>query len=209
MRNLTKLALRLCRLSNASNNTIGCARPFVNGWMPTLCDNAACPNLNDTKKLKRCAACRLFFYCCTSCQRDSWRRGHRERCNELQKSQRVARYGERSTIEIAFLKYVLVSSCSAAAPEMICVHVFDFTSGGPMKNEESYQIDLFKSLDNFAKVAQLWSAGEGIIVCVILPTFHEETARRLYLVSHEDLRRVRHGSSITYRANDRQLLSVP
>ncbi|KAF9034224.1 hypothetical protein BDZ89DRAFT_531119 [Hymenopellis radicata] len=174
--------------------------------MPTLCDNPACPNLNDRKKPKRCAACRLFFYCCTSCQRDSWRHGHRERCAEIQKSLTVAQNAERSAIEIAFLRYILASSDPTASRELICIHVFDFTNAGPMKREVSYQIHLFKSLDNFAELARRWSAGEGIIVCAVFPIFDGQTERRLSMVSNEDLLRYQHGSSITYRADDRQLL---
>ncbi|KAF9034223.1 hypothetical protein BDZ89DRAFT_1062652 [Hymenopellis radicata] len=174
----------------------------------TLCDNGACPNLNDVKKPKCCAACRLFFYCCTSCQRDSWHHGHRERCAEIRKSLTVAQNAERSAIEIAFLKYTLASWDPRVSRELIRVHVFDFTTNDvPMTKEVSYRIDLFESLDNFAELARRWSAGEGILVCMVLPTFnHGKTERRLYLLPNEDLRRVRYGDSVTYRANDRQLL---
>ncbi|KAF9034225.1 hypothetical protein BDZ89DRAFT_531154 [Hymenopellis radicata] len=175
--------------------------------MPTLCDNAACPNLNDMKKPKRCAACRLFFYCCTSCQRDSWRHGHRERCAQIRESLTAAQDPECSAIDIAFLKYILVLSSVDLTASTSGIYVFDLTTDDPIQSPEvSYEIDLFKSLDNFAELAPTWSAGEGILICVVLPTIHETTERRLFLVSNQDLAAFQHESSITYRANDRQLL---
>ncbi|PNH08846.1 hypothetical protein TSOC_004577 [Tetrabaena socialis] len=57
-------------------------------WPPRvlrLCGNPGCRNLGggDVEadlKLQQCSGCRVLRYCCTDCQREHWRQGHKAEC---------------------------------------------------------------------------------------------------------------------------------
>ena len=47
-----------------------------------FCENKTCTTIMNISEVKRCAVCKVFNYCSTSCQKEDWTRGHKHLCSK-------------------------------------------------------------------------------------------------------------------------------